>query len=122
MCQASTFLLDPDSTGALAVFAFTLDAAGAATESHIWVCRHETEEDLVEDRVGPVEPGRFLLWSPEQPGLFPPFASRPAKCWLEPAEVPAEWLVQFPTGAEIVRKTVELRPEHGTPPGDLELP
>lgn len=103
------------------MFAFTLDAAGAATESHIWVCRHETEEDLVEDRVGPVEPGRFLLWSPEQPGLFPPFASRPAKCWLEPAEVPAEWLVQFPTGAEIVRKTVELRPEHGTPPDNRLL-
>lgn len=25
------------------------------------------------------------------------------------------WLAQFPTGAEIMRKTVELRSEHGTP-------
>ncbi len=34
----------------------------------------------------------------------------------EPAKIPAAWLTQFPTGAEIVHKTVELRPEHGTPP------
>ena len=57
-------LLDPDSTGALAVFAFRLDSAGAASDCHAWVCQHETEEDLVEDRVGPVDPGKFLVWPP----------------------------------------------------------
>jgi hypothetical protein len=109
-------LLDPESTGALAIFAFPLDANGVARSCHVWVCRHETEEDIAEERFGPVEPGRFIMWSPEQPGLFPPFASRPARCWLEPAEIPPAWLARFPTGAEIVRKTVELRPEHGQQP------
>jgi len=46
----------------------------------------------------------------EQPGLFPPFAARRTNCWIAPAEIPALWLSRFPTGAEIVRKTVELRP------------
>ncbi|GKX35832.1 MAG: type II restriction endonuclease [Rhizobiaceae bacterium MnEN-MB40S] len=109
-------LLDPESTGALAVFAFPLDENGAATSCHVWVCRHETEEDIAEERFGPIEPGRFVMWSPEQPGLFPPYAAGRASCWLEPAEIPPAWLAQFPTGAEIVRKTVELRPEHGAPP------
>jgi hypothetical protein len=109
-------LLDPESTGALSVFAFPLDGNGVARSCHVWVCRHETEEDIAEERFGPVEPGRFIMWSPEQPGLFPPFAVRPARCWLEPAEIPPAWLARFPTGAEIVRKTVELRPEHGQQP------
>jgi hypothetical protein len=56
------------------------------------------------------------MWSPEQPGLFPPYAVRRASCWLEPAEIPGEWLARFPTGADIVRKTVELRPEQGITP------
>lgn len=112
----SSALLDADSTGALTIFAFPLDENGTASRCHVWVCRHETEEDLAEERFGPVEPGRFVMWSPEHPGLFPPFAVRPARCWLEPAEMPPEWLMRFPSGAEIVRKTVELRPEPGTPP------
>jgi len=56
------------------------------------------------------------MWSPEQPGLFPPYAVRRASCWLEPTEIPGEWLARFPTGADIVRKTVELRPEQGITP------
>ena len=109
-------LLDPESTGALTIFAFPLDNAGAARSCHVWVCRHATEEDITEERFGPVEPGRFVMWSPEQPGLFPPEAVRRASCWLEPTEIPGEWLARFPTGADIVRKTVELRPEQGITP------
>jgi hypothetical protein len=113
---SASALLDAESTGALTIFAFPLDENGAALGCHVWVCRNGIEEDIAEERFGPVEPGRFIMWSPEKPGLFPPFAGGPARCWLEPGEIPAEWLKQFPTGADIVRKTVELRPEHGTPP------
>lgn len=108
----SSALLDPESTGALTVFAFVLDEAGAARECHVWVCRHETEEDLVEDRIGPVEPGKWAIWSPDratQPSLFQPQATPRASCWLDPAEIPPAWLTRFPTGAEIIRKAVELR-------------
>jgi len=103
-------LLDPESTGALTVFAFHPAVAPAASDCHVWVCRHATEEDLVEDRVGPVEPGRGLAWPPAQPyplALPPPRTS----CWLDDAEMPAAWLTKFPTGAEIIRKAVEMRSE-----------
>jgi len=108
----SSALLDPESTGALTVFAFVLDDTGAARECHVWVCRHETEEDLVEDRIGPVEPGKWAIWSPDraaQPSLFQPQATPRASCWLDPGEIPPSWLTRFPTGAEIIRKAVELR-------------
>lgn len=110
---ANSALLDPDSTGALTVFAFPLDSTGAATECHVWVCRHETEEDLVEDKVGPVEPGKWTIWSPARspvPSLFAPPPTPRASCWLDPSEMPSAWLTRFPSGAEIIRKAVDLRP------------
>jgi hypothetical protein len=106
---SSSALLDPDSTGALTVFAFTLDSAGSAKDCHVWVCRHETEEELVEDRVGPIEPGKWAIWTPSRPSLFPPIATPRANCWLAPHEIPDAWLSRFPTGADIIRKAVDLR-------------
>jgi len=78
---ASSALLDPDSTGALTVFAFALDSSGAATGCHVWVCHHEMEEELIEDRIGPVEPGKSTIWSPATaavPSLFAPAPARTA--------------------------------------------
>lgn len=105
-------LLDPESTGALTVFAFRLAIAPAVPDCHVWVCRHETEEDLVEDRVGPVEPGKWLIWPPSQGVFLSLLATVPppsTSCWLEDAEIPPAWLAKFPSGAEIIRKAVELR-------------
>jgi hypothetical protein len=105
---AASALLDPDSTGALTVFAFRTKK----NECHVWVCQHETEEEIVEDRIGPVEPGKALVWSAKGlaiPDVLPPIAKIRANCWLSPAEMPAAWLKHFPTGEEIIRKTVELR-------------
>ncbi len=116
---AGSALLDTDSTGALSVFAFILDEQGAATECHVWVCRHETEEELVEDRIGPVEPGKGTFWSPRHaaaPGLFEPRPRSRANCWLELDEIPPEWLIKFPTGAEIIAKSVELRSDSALNP------
>ncbi|MDE2125484.1 MAG: type II restriction endonuclease [Armatimonadetes bacterium] len=114
----SSALLDPDSTGALTVFAFRLDSAGPAIDCHVWVCQHETEEDLVEDRVGPVDPGRFLIWSPVKApaNLAQPDAPPHTSCWLERADMPPAWLSDFPAAAEIVHKAVELRPLPTLPP------
>ena len=116
---AGSALLDPDSTGALTVFAFALESSGAATDCHVWVCQHETEEDLIEDRIGPVEPGKWTIWSPATaavPSLFPPVPAPRATCWLDPSEMPPAWLTRFPTGAEIILKTVELRPDFALNP------
>lgn len=102
-------LLDPESTGALTVFAFALDSDDAATQAHVWVCRDGTEEDLVEERIGPVEPGQYLVW-PDS-GTLPLFpAPTSSSCWIEAADMPSGWLEKFPTGAEIVRRALELRP------------
>jgi hypothetical protein len=112
---AGSALLDPDSTGALTVFAFHT----AKNECHVWVCQHETEEDIVEARIGPVEPGKALVWSAKAraiPETFPEVPKVRANCWLTAAEIPAAWLTQFPSGEEIIRKTVELRPDSALNP------
>ena len=114
----SSALLDPDSTGALTVFAFALNGEGAATEAHVWVSNDGTEEDLLEERIGPVEPGQYLIWPLGADGgtlpLFPP--PSPSSCWLEAADMPPGWLEKFPSGAEIVRRAMELRPLPGLIP------
>lgn len=110
--QASA-LLDPDSTGALTIFAFVPGTEGMVHACHAWVCRSAQEEEYAEDRLGPVEPGRLLIWSPSE-GIAPDlFATRPAprrSCRLSAAEMPPAWLRAFPSGVEIIRKAVELRP------------
>ncbi|BCJ90509.1 type II restriction endonuclease [Terrihabitans soli] len=115
---SNSSLLDPESTGALTIFAFHLDESGRAFEAHIWVCQHETEEETVEDRIGPVEPSKWIVWSPDQPqkSLFQPSLARRSSCWLELNEIPHAWLSTFPTGAEVVEKAVTLRSDsHLTP-------
>lgn len=114
-------LLDPDSTGSLAVFAFHRVGNGDASVCHVWVCDHEVEADLVEERIGPVEPGKWIIWSIDdsERGLFSASPMR-SSCWLEPHEIPLLWLTAFPSGAEIIRKTIELRASHGKTP-DVRL-
>lgn len=107
-------LLDPESTGAITIFAFKLPTSSEPAICHAWVCRHDTEEDIVEDRVGSVEPGNGLVWPPKQESLFTPKAR--TSCWLEDHEIPASWLVKFPSIKEIIRKAVELRPDDSLDP------
>ena len=110
---ATSALLDANSTGSLAVFAFHQDQHGETVLCRCWVC-DEAEADLVEDRIGPVEPGSYRTWSIDQtpPSLH---TSRHAKCWLEPDKIPEAWRTKFPTGLDIIRKTVQLRPARGIP-------
>lgn len=108
---ATSALLDPESTGALTVFAFELDANGAALGCEAWVCRNEVEEDLVEDRVGPIEPGKHLVWPPEPLPLLPDDVRPRSSCWLQETEIPSAWLTKFPSALELVNRAVELRPE-----------
>ena len=111
---ASSALLDPDSTGALAVFIFVLNADRDCKECHVWVARHSTEDDLIEERIGPVEPGRWAVWSPSH-SLRPDLFARPVplktSCRLDKSQIPESWLKKFPTGAEIIAKAVSMRPE-----------
>lgn len=115
-------LLDPENTGALTIFAFALGQE-AGPKCHIWVCRHEPEEDLVEDRIGPVEPGKAFIQPVGgviQGDLFSTSASVRASCWLTPAEIPAAWLSKFPSGTEIIARAAGLQ-SHGSLMPDLRL-
>jgi hypothetical protein len=114
-------LLDPDNTGALTVFAFAQTPAAGAAACHVWICRNQVEEDLVEDRVGPVDPGEWTVWTAaESPA--PRHSPVPrTTCRLTPSEIPPAWLQTFPSGEEIIRKTVELRADHHLRPDERIL-
>ncbi len=104
----SSALLDPESTGAIAIFAFGPTGGGGPVDCHVWVCQHETEEDIVEERIGPVVPGRWLVWPLP---LFNDLEESTQKnCYLKKKEIPPAWFEKFPTGLEIIKKTIELRP------------
>ncbi|MGD1073004.1 MAG: type II restriction endonuclease [Bryobacteraceae bacterium] len=108
---------DPESTGALTIFAFAVDEAGKATECHVWVSGHETEDDQIEERVGPVEPREHVVWTPVI-GRVPEALGSVTRrhCHLADREIPPAWLARFPTGEEIIRKAVELRGTTGMNP------
>lgn len=115
---AASALLDPESTGALAIFAFKVVSGNCSTECHVWVCRDGTEEDVVEERVGDVDPGTWAIWTPSkasQPELFQPALPR-TSCWLRPHEIPPEWLKKFPSGADIIARAALLRDHSGLTP------
>ena len=118
---SSSPLLDPDSTGSLVVFAFHRADNGEASVCHVWVCDHEIEADFIEDRIGSVEPGKWRIRSIDEGDLYsffvPPIRS---SCWLESHQVPSSWLKKFPSAAEIIHKTLELRASHGETP-DVRL-
>ncbi len=107
-------LLDPENTGSLAVFVFELGEDGIAQSCHLWVAENALDEDLIEDRIGRVDPKVSVIW---KPGLLPLFAYEEnvgtSSCWLPPDKIPMEWLKAFPTGQEIIKKTLQLRPATG---------
>lgn len=104
----SSALLDPESTGALAVFVFDPGALSRRPTIHIWVARNLHEEEAIELRYGPVEPGEALVCSP----LKKP-RKAPHHCFLPTESIPADWLKRFPSGEEILQKTLELSPAAG---------
>lgn len=114
---ASSALLDPESTGALVAFAFSV--GGDDGECHVWVCRHGTEEDQVEDRIGPVPPGKWAVLDFDQspiPNLLESGLTPTASCWMSAGSIPPAWLERFPSGEEVIRKAVELRRLAGLTP------
>ena len=116
---AASALLDPESTGALTVFAFVLDNEKKAVNCRVWVCRHETEEDIVEERIGSIDPGNWKTWSSDlaiQQAFLTKGKRINQSCFLDADEIPDDWIVKFPSGIEIVKKTLELRATHGMNP------
>ena len=108
---ASSAVLDPESTGALAIFAFVPSGADARKKCHVWVCDSALEEDMVLDAVGPVEPGkfRFVGRHPDSQVTGPPVHGT-GGCHLTPDQLPPRWLKVFPDGKELIDKVVHMLP------------
>lgn len=100
-------LLDPESTGALAVFSFSSTRDRTRQECHAWVCDSAPEEDVILDTVGWVEPGTFRFAG--RPGYADP-AEGSRDCWLDRDDIPSGWLDVFPDAGELLDKVIELRP------------
>lgn len=109
-------LQDPESTGMIVVFAFVTDPENKATECRVWLCRSEAEEDLFAERLEPIEPGRWIVWSPDARSLAFAGSAPGRSCRLAKEDIPPDWLSPFPTGAQIVAKSVEMCPGSGEQP------
>ena len=106
-------LLNPENTGALAIFSFHRSDLDSIPECRIWVCQNVEEEDFVEYRLGPVEPGDGFVHVPHASTvvLCPDLLPDRTNCWLGEDQFPAGWLEDFPTMQELIDKALELRPD-----------
>jgi hypothetical protein len=116
---AQSAMLDPESTGSLALFAFHLSPENVTPVCHAWVCDHELEAEVIEERIGPVEPSRLIVWIPtaappqwqRYTNLLSLMQAAPSRnCFLSVDQIPPEWLKSFPSGAEIITKAVGMSP------------
>ena len=112
--QISPFL-DPANTGSVVALAFRRTEGGPVTCS-AWVAESPEEEEAIEDLVGPIDPGRAVVWSTSRLagdmfGHISKMRKEPGR--LEPEELPEPWRTTYPSGADIIAKTVELMPARG---------
>ncbi len=100
---------DPEATGALVIFSFHHPVKSKDMEDcRIWLCRDLVEEELFEQKYGPVEPGQWLSFEPDAAIIKPETKDRKSPCWLDISEIPPQWLKKFPSGEQIIEKTVTL--------------
>ena len=114
---SSSPVLDPENTGAIALFFFTGNQG--ERECRYWVCRDEQEEDLAESFAGPVEPGQPLFWNATREQVADAVAGpEHATCWLEIDQLPEHWFEQFPTPQEVFDTALALQSYRGLPTDD----
>ena len=101
-------LLDPDSTGSLAVFAFRPGTEAQSASADVWLCRNQTEEDQIQEAIGIVEPGFPRVWAAAEGAHLLDISATP--CDIAAADLPEQWQTEYPSGSEIIAKTIELRP------------
>lgn len=105
-------LLDPDSTASICVFAFFKKSAEEDSEHcQIWLCSSVVEEDAVEDRIGPVEPGAMIFYNTTGLVQYPlELEERDSPCDLAAKDLPEGWQYNFPEGQVIVDFVVKRLP------------
>jgi hypothetical protein len=106
----SSPLLDPESTGALAIFAFLVARNGSIGECRVWVCRDLAEEEVALDRLGGIEPGGGRLLAPTGEGAEATSGEPDQPCHLDIDELPPSWRTVFPEAMELVSASVTRLP------------
>jgi len=102
---AESPLLEPENTGALSLFAFTRTSEGPSCS--IWLCATLEEEERLDAYVGTVDPGRGVVWKPWAGSIDHRLQTKTA-CELESSQIPEDWIASFPSGEEVVAKTLQL--------------
>lgn len=110
-------LLDERNTGSLILMAF-LSEDGPACKIHLWICRDQEEEQCVEDRWGPVEPGQIVRFGPGQ--LFSSASDLRGGRLLN-GKIPLEWRKGFPSTGDIFDRALELASRRRTEDVDSRL-
>lgn len=135
-------LLDPEATGSLAALCFKGPQGKDADGCEVWVCSSPEEEDIFEDRFGPVEPGAWLyIRQPSElmarrklPGVPDEVRDptgryfvlepnvfqlefemgRPVdrNCRLTADQLPTAWLSRFPSGEDLIAHAANMRPDY----------
>lgn len=97
---AGSPMQDGDNTGALCILAFHCPKPGAnADYVEVWVCRGESEEDVVEAYTGEVIPGQSIYGYAHE--VLGGLVQLPDES-CDIGGLPSEWATQFPDGAAII--------------------
>lgn len=120
---AASPMLDPETTGSICLMAFAQPTPGADAEGcRVWIAGSPHEEEVIQDWVGPVEPGRPLLHDPAAELSEPAeTVHRDTPCTLTESELPPAWRYQFPNAQSIVDRAVENLPSLASRPPDERL-
>lgn len=119
---AASPLLDPESTGALAVFAFLQEQGRDAGLCRVWICSGPEEEEILSDRVQrPIEPGDWLFFQADGSGMEALHEPSASSCIPVPTELPRGWLYALPEALALVNWTVQRLPLSKAGPDDRLL-
>lgn len=102
---------NPDNTGALVVISFDVD--GAAGEA--WLAASLEEEDIIEARLGAIEPGVVGYLGPDPTGTYVAVEERRRSdiCMPAMADLKAAWSTSFPSPAELSAESARRVPNVG---------
>lgn len=94
-------LQDPENTGALTLFSFSIcHRSGNADQINVWICHGQEEESIFEMHTGEIIPGEFFAARADKllNGFLPQHNASQTSLPL-----PSAWKAAFPSGRDIIR-------------------
>lgn len=119
---SSSALLNPENTGAIAIFAFSHE--NGCPSCRVWVCRSVDEENHFENRMGPVDPAKIIVLQAlyaHYPEMHSRIQGKKTAASLSVEDLPVHWREKFPSSADVAAKIQELYPTNRFPDPDSRL-